>query len=136
METSSIPTQSQPFSLPPYHERLQSEAEELAARFADRHRDVRLYPFEHGELYPELWREISERGWPGLLVPAEHGGVEGGLLAYVVVMEGAGRFEPHPLDAGAQRLDRPRHRPGRGRSRSQTLAGADRLRRRVPRSGG
>ena len=87
METSSIPTQSQPFALPAYHEEVRSQAEGLASRFADRHRDVRLYPFEHGELYPELWREISERGWPGLLVPAEHGGTEGGLLAYVVVME-------------------------------------------------
>jgi acyl-CoA dehydrogenase len=87
METSSIPTHSQPFALPAYHEEVRSQAEELAGRFADRHRDVRLYPFEHGELYPELWREISERGWPSLLVPAEYGGADGGLLAYVVVME-------------------------------------------------
>jgi alkylation response protein AidB-like acyl-CoA dehydrogenase len=87
METSSIATQSQPFVLPAYHEEVQCQAEELAARFADRHRDVRLYPFEHGELDPQLWREITDRGWPGLLVPSAYGGADGGLLAYVVVME-------------------------------------------------
>jgi alkylation response protein AidB-like acyl-CoA dehydrogenase len=87
METSSIPAQLQPFSLPAYHEDVYSQAHDLAARFADRHREVRLYPFERGELYPELWREISDRGWPGLLVPSAYGGADGGLLAYVVVME-------------------------------------------------
>ena len=87
MDTSSTRTHSQPFSLPAYHEHVRSQAEELAARFADRHREVRLYPFEHGELYPALWREISHRGWAGLLVPAAYGGADGGLLAYVVVME-------------------------------------------------
>jgi alkylation response protein AidB-like acyl-CoA dehydrogenase len=78
---------SAPFALPPLHEELRTEAQELAARFAPRHREVRLHPFEHGELHPELWGEIRERGWPGLLVPAAHGGSDGGLLAYVVVME-------------------------------------------------
>jgi acyl-CoA dehydrogenase len=87
METSSIPAQSPTFALPAYQGEVQSQAEELAARFAERHRDVRLYPFEHGELYPELWQDISERGWPGLLVPSAYGGADGGLLAYVVVME-------------------------------------------------
>jgi len=53
-------------------------------------REVRLYPFEHGQLYPALWAEISDRGWPGLLFGGEHGGSEGGLLAYAVVMGGAG----------------------------------------------
>ncbi|HYB24436.1 MAG TPA: acyl-CoA dehydrogenase family protein, partial [Solirubrobacteraceae bacterium] len=76
-----------PFTLPPAPADVQAQAEELAARFAERHREVRLHPFEHGELHPELWREISERGWPGLLVPAAHGGSEGGLLAYLLVME-------------------------------------------------
>jgi len=75
------------FALPPFHADLQAQAEELASRFAARHREVRLHPFEHRELHPELWQEISERGWPGLLVPSAHGGSEGGLLAYLVVME-------------------------------------------------
>jgi alkylation response protein AidB-like acyl-CoA dehydrogenase len=85
METTSI--QAEPFSVPAFHAGLRDQAEDLAARFADRHRDVRLHPFEHGELEPELWGEISDRGWPGLLVPTAHGGSEGGLLAYLLVME-------------------------------------------------
>ena len=80
-------TEVQPFSLPVSAAVVQAQGEELAARFADRHREVRLYPFEHAELHPELWGEISEHGWPGLLVPPAYGGSEGGLLAYVVVME-------------------------------------------------
>jgi acyl-CoA dehydrogenase len=76
-----------PFMLPPPHAEVQAHAHAIASRFAEHHREVRLHPFEHGELHPELWREISERGWSGLLVPAAHGGSEGGLLAYVVVME-------------------------------------------------
>ncbi len=66
---------------------VRADAEELAARFAARHREVRLHPFEHGELHPELWQEICNRGWAALLVPPAHGGSEGGLLAYVVMME-------------------------------------------------
>ena len=84
---NTVSTDVPPFTLPAVHAEVQAHAQELASRFAQRHREIRLYPFEHGELYPELWREISERGWPGLLVPAAHGGSEGGLLTYLVVME-------------------------------------------------
>ncbi len=77
----------EPFTLPEHHLRVRAEAEELAERFAARHREVRLSSLEHGELHPELWSEISSRGWPGLLIPAEHGGSGGGLLAYTVVLE-------------------------------------------------
>jgi alkylation response protein AidB-like acyl-CoA dehydrogenase len=84
---NTAPTQTPAFDLPPFHAELRSEAHELAERFAPQHREVRAHPFEHGELHPQLWSEISERGWPGLLVPAAHGGSDGGLLAYVLVME-------------------------------------------------
>jgi acyl-CoA dehydrogenase len=80
-------TQSEAFALQPFHANLRSQAEELAERFVERHREVRLHAIEHGEVHPELWREIADRGWPGLLVPSEHGGSAGGLLAQVVVME-------------------------------------------------
>ncbi|HXB14451.1 MAG TPA: acyl-CoA dehydrogenase family protein [Solirubrobacteraceae bacterium] len=80
-------TEARAFSLPVHVAEVQAHTQELAARFADRHREVRLHPFEHGELHPELWGEISDRGWPGLLVPGAYGGTEGGLLAYLVVME-------------------------------------------------
>jgi acyl-CoA dehydrogenase len=76
-----------PFELPSAIAEVQAEAQELAARFAERHREVRLHPFEHGELYPELWREICERGWAGLAIAPELGGTEGGLLSLTVVME-------------------------------------------------
>jgi alkylation response protein AidB-like acyl-CoA dehydrogenase len=87
MHTRSTSTQSPSFDLPPFQAETQTEAEDLAARFAERHREVRLHPFEHGELHHELWQEIRDRGWPGLLVPSAHGGSEGGLLSYVVMME-------------------------------------------------
>jgi acyl-CoA dehydrogenase len=78
---------AQPFTLPPQHLQVQAEAKELAERFAPRHREVRLSGIEEGELHPELWSEIRSHGWPGLLIPAEHGGSDGGLLAYTVVLE-------------------------------------------------
>jgi len=73
-QTSIVSADLAPFTLPPAPADVRAQAKELAARFAERHREVRLHPFEHGELHPELWREIIERGWPGLLVPAAHGG--------------------------------------------------------------
>jgi acyl-CoA dehydrogenase len=84
---NAVSTDPIPFTLPALHAGVQAQAQELASRFAQRHREVRLHPFEHRELHPELWGEISELAWPGLLVPASHGGSEGGLLAYLVVME-------------------------------------------------
>jgi alkylation response protein AidB-like acyl-CoA dehydrogenase len=87
MHATAPSTQSAPFELPPFHAEIQAQARELATRFAARHREIRSYPFEHGALYPELWREIRERGWAGLLIAPADGGSEGGLLAYVLVME-------------------------------------------------
>ncbi len=75
------------FSLPPLHAEILARAQELAARFAERDREVRLYGLEHDGPLPELWQEICANGWPGLLVPAEHGGTDGGLLAHVLVLE-------------------------------------------------
>src|ERR1700676_3329535 len=75
------------FSLPTPQAEVQAQAQELAARFASRHREVRLHALEQDELHPGLWGEICARGWPGLLVGSTHGGTDGGLLAYVVMME-------------------------------------------------
>ena len=66
MQSSRISASPPLFDLSPFYADLQAQAQEVAARFADRHREVRLHPFEHGELHPELWGEISERGRPGL----------------------------------------------------------------------
>jgi acyl-CoA dehydrogenase len=90
MQATPLSTQPESFSLPGFHAELRGQAEELAERFAGRHREVRLHPLEHGELHPELWGELCERGWQGLIFPGEHGGSEGGLLAYVLVMEALG----------------------------------------------
>jgi len=87
MESSAVSIQPEPFELPPFHTQLRAQAEELAARFSERDREIRLHGLERGELHPELWSEISDRGWPGLLVPSTHGGSGDGLLAYAVVME-------------------------------------------------
>jgi acyl-CoA dehydrogenase len=87
MESSAVSARAEPFALPDFHAGVRAQAEELAGRFAGQHREVRLYPLEHGELHPGLWREISDRGWPGLLMPDRYGGSRGGLLAYAVVME-------------------------------------------------
>ena len=43
----------------------------------------------------EVWRTISDVGWPGLLVPEEHGGLGLGLVDMDVVMEEMGRL-PFP----------------------------------------
>jgi acyl-CoA dehydrogenase len=87
MALDAMTTPTDLFSLASPHADLKAQAEELAARFGERHREVRLHPFEHGELYPELWEEIRERGWPGLIFATEHGGSGGGLLSYMLVME-------------------------------------------------
>ncbi|HET7341452.1 MAG TPA: acyl-CoA dehydrogenase family protein, partial [Methylomirabilota bacterium] len=42
-------------------------------------------------LDPALWRQIAELGWPGLLIPAEHGGSDGSLLDVALLMEEMGR---------------------------------------------
>jgi acyl-CoA dehydrogenase len=87
MAADALSPQLDLFSLPTPQAEVQAQARELASRFASRHREVRLHALEQDELHPELWGEISARGWPGLLVPSTHGGTDGGLLAYAVMME-------------------------------------------------
>jgi acyl-CoA dehydrogenase len=87
VELTAVQTESEPFSLPPLHARIQAEAEEISTRFADRHREVRLHCLEQHEIHPELWAAAVEQGWPGLVIPSDRGGTEGGLLGLVVAME-------------------------------------------------
>jgi alkylation response protein AidB-like acyl-CoA dehydrogenase len=54
---------------------------EVAQRFA----------LEGRGLDPALWRQIAELGWPGLLIPAEHGGSDGSLLDVALLTEELGR---------------------------------------------
>jgi alkylation response protein AidB-like acyl-CoA dehydrogenase len=87
MTSEAVVTQAGSFSLPLLPAAIREQADELAGRFADRAREIRLHGLEQDELYPELWSEISERGWPGLVIPPEHGGTEGGLLGLALVLE-------------------------------------------------
>ncbi len=46
----------------------------------------------------ELWKQIAELGWPGLLVPEPHGGAGLGFVDLTVVLEETGRtLLPSPL---------------------------------------
>ena len=46
----------------------------------------------------EQWREISELGWPGVIVPEEHGGLGLGAVELVVIQEEMGHaLAPSPL---------------------------------------
>ena len=50
----------------------------------------------------DLWHKIAEVGWPGLLVPEEHGGLGLGLVDMDVVMEEMGRLPfPGPFFSSA-----------------------------------
>jgi alkylation response protein AidB-like acyl-CoA dehydrogenase len=50
----------------------------------------------------ELWAKIADLGWPGLLVPEEHGGLGLGLVDMVVVLEEMGRLPlPGPFFSSA-----------------------------------
>lgn len=47
---------------------------------------------------PELWKEIAELGWTGLVIPEEHGGAGLGWVDWVVLLEETGRsLFPSPL---------------------------------------
>jgi alkylation response protein AidB-like acyl-CoA dehydrogenase len=49
-----------------------------------------------------VWRKIADAGWPGVLVPEEHGGLGLGLVDMVVVMEEMGRLPfPGPFFSSA-----------------------------------
>jgi alkylation response protein AidB-like acyl-CoA dehydrogenase len=46
----------------------------------------------------EQWREIAELGWPGVIVPEEHGGLGLGVVELVVIQEEMGyALAPSPL---------------------------------------
>jgi alkylation response protein AidB-like acyl-CoA dehydrogenase len=81
------PTTSDPFALPALIGEIREQAQDLAARFAERAREIRLHGLEYDEIYPQLWQEFSAHGWPGLVIPPGLGGTEGGLLGACVVLE-------------------------------------------------
>jgi alkylation response protein AidB-like acyl-CoA dehydrogenase len=49
---------------------------------------------------PEVWKRVSELGWPGLLIPEEYGGQDGDVSDMTVLFEEIGRaLLPSPLFA-------------------------------------
>jgi acyl-CoA dehydrogenase len=87
MTSSTVTIDGEPFGLPPAHAQLQADAREIAARFAPRALEVRQHFLDHAELQPDLWSTFCQRGWAGLVLPAECGGAEGGLLGMTLVLE-------------------------------------------------
>jgi alkylation response protein AidB-like acyl-CoA dehydrogenase len=75
---------------------LRAEAREVAAGFAPRAAEIRRHLIDQSEIHPELWKEFSDRGWPGLVIPPSLGGSEGGLLGMAIVLE-AFAAENQPL---------------------------------------
>ncbi|HVT21485.1 MAG TPA: acyl-CoA dehydrogenase family protein [Mycobacteriales bacterium] len=57
---------------------------------------------EGGRMPDGLWRQIADLGWPGLLIPEEHGGLGLGLVDMTVVCEEMGRVPlPGPYFSSA-----------------------------------
>jgi alkylation response protein AidB-like acyl-CoA dehydrogenase len=55
-----------------------------------------------GRMPDAMWRQIADLGWPGLLVPEEHGGLGLGLVDMTVVCEEMGRVPmPGPYFSSA-----------------------------------
>lgn len=75
------------FVLSARHTAIQADARQLATRFADRAGDVRQHFLDHSAIHPELWADFRRHGWPGMALPAEYGGADGGLLGTALVLE-------------------------------------------------
>jgi alkylation response protein AidB-like acyl-CoA dehydrogenase len=77
-------------SLTEPQELLRAAARTFVEREAPRHALVAAQR-DGTRLASELWRKASELGWPGILVPAEHGGSESSLTDAAVLFEELGR---------------------------------------------
>jgi alkylation response protein AidB-like acyl-CoA dehydrogenase len=84
---TAVSTHNEPFGLAPVHAQMQADARAVAAELAPRAREIRRHLLDHGEMHPELWAAFCDRGWPGVVLPAQYGGAEGGLLGMTVVLE-------------------------------------------------
>jgi alkylation response protein AidB-like acyl-CoA dehydrogenase len=77
-------------SLTEPQELLRASARTFVERETPRHALVAAQR-DGTRLASELWRKASELGWPGILVPAEHGGSESSLTDAAVLFEELGR---------------------------------------------
>src|SRR5262249_50429563 len=77
------------FDLTDEQRMLQSAAKDmLAARFKPER--IRELGESETAFDEQIWREVSDLNWPGLIVAEEHGGQELGTVALVVLMEQLG----------------------------------------------
>jgi alkylation response protein AidB-like acyl-CoA dehydrogenase len=98
------------FTFSPEQDALRAAVRDLVEREGGR--DLVRAAVEDGARLPEpVWGRIAELGWPGLLVPAVHGGLGLGLVDLVVVQEELGRAAfPGPfLSSGVQATIAARH---------------------------
>jgi alkylation response protein AidB-like acyl-CoA dehydrogenase len=77
-------------SLTEPQELLRASARSFVEREAPRHAIVAAQRGDAG-LAPSLWRKAVDLGWPGILIPAEHGGSESSLTDAAVLFEELGR---------------------------------------------
>lgn len=88
------------WELPEEQRRRRSAAMELGRAWASRRVELRRLTYHHGLHHPQFWACLQEAGFLGLLVPGELGGMGGGLLDAVVVLEGlaeGGTPTPFPV---------------------------------------
>jgi alkylation response protein AidB-like acyl-CoA dehydrogenase len=85
------------FDLTDEQQMLQAAARDfLAARLNSE--KIRALAESDDAFSPELWQEIADLGWPGLMVSASHGGQELGTIELAVLMEQLGyALAPGPV---------------------------------------
>ena len=89
------------FDFSPEQNALRDAVRDTLAREAPSDYVRRMLDDERG-FTDEMWREVADLGWTGLLVPEEHGGLGLGLVDMVVVLEEMGRLPlPGPFLSSA-----------------------------------
>ena len=110
------------FDLTDEQRMLQEAAREiLAARFKSE--QIRALAESDDAFDEDLWREMADLNWPGLMVSEEHGGQELGTVELVVLMEQLGyALAPGPILSNT--LAGARARGGGHRRAARALSGA------------
>ena len=85
------------FDLTDEQQMLQAAARDfLASRLSSE--KIRALAESEDAFSEDLWREIADLGWPGLMVGADHGGQELGMIELTVLMEQVGyALTPGPV---------------------------------------
>ena len=68
---------------------------ETASEFCKNHASIELVRASiesDASVKPEIWREIADLGWLGIIVPEEFGGLGLGLSDVVPIVESMGRY--------------------------------------------